>query len=70
MSGAPSWLSAIAMAEGVPLIQLNVHEGNSARQFYDRAGFQHLPECLTYAIGGGRMRDLAAMAGLEGAPSA
>jgi ribosomal protein S18 acetylase RimI-like enzyme len=55
-------LSAIAMAQGVPLIQLNVHEDNAARQFYGRAGFQQLRECLTYAIGGGAMRDLAAMA--------
>ena len=63
-------LSAIAMAQGVPLIQLNVHEDNAARQFYDRAGFQHLRECLTYAIGGGPMRDLAAMADLGVMPPA
>ena len=58
-------LSAIAMAQGIPLIQLNVHEENVARQFYDRAGFRHLRECLTYAIGGGAMRDLAALADIE-----
>lgn len=65
-----SRLSAIAMAQGIPLIQLNVHEDNAARQFYDRAGFQHLRECLTYAIGGGAMRDLAAMADLGVMPPA
>lgn len=63
-------LSAIAMAQGILLIQLNVHEDNAARQFYDRAGFQHLRECLTYAIGGGAMRDLAAMADLGVMPPA
>jgi ribosomal protein S18 acetylase RimI-like enzyme len=65
-------LSALAMAQGIPLIQLNVHEENAARQFYDRSGFQHLRECLTYAIGGGAMRDLAAMANIDlrGAPPA
>jgi GNAT superfamily N-acetyltransferase len=63
-------LSAIAMGQGIPLIQLNVHEENAARPFYDRAGFQHLRECLTYAIGGGAMRDLAAMADLGVVPPA
>jgi GNAT superfamily N-acetyltransferase len=53
-------LSAIARAKGIPLIQLNVLEGNPARQFYRGAGFEHLRECLTYAIGGDPMRDLAA----------
>ena len=52
-------LAAIALAQGVLLIQLNVHEENAARQFYDRTGFRHLRECLTYAIGGDAMRDLA-----------
>ena len=63
-------LSAIAVGQGIPLIQLNVHEDNAARQFYHRAGFQHLRECLTYAIGGGAMRDLAALADRGLAPSA
>ena len=63
-------LSAIAKAIGIPLIQLNVLEGNPARQFYHRAGFQHLRECLTYAIGGDPMRNLATKALVDLAPSA
>jgi GNAT superfamily N-acetyltransferase len=63
-------LSAIALAESIPLIQLNVLGDNPARQFYRRAGFQHLRECLTYAIGGEAMHDLAAIALLDLAPSA
>lgn len=58
------------MTQGIPLIQLNVLEGNPARQVYCRAGFQHLRECLTYVIGGEAMHDLAAMAGMGPAPSA
>jgi GNAT superfamily N-acetyltransferase len=63
-------LSAIALAQDIPLIQLNVLEDNPARQFYRRAGFQHLRECLTYAIGGEAMHDLAATAVAALAPPA
>jgi GNAT superfamily N-acetyltransferase len=62
-------LSAIAIDRGIPLIQLNVLEGNPAEQFYRRAGFQQLRECLTYAIGGQAMHDLAATVGMGLAPS-
>jgi GNAT superfamily N-acetyltransferase len=63
-------LSTIAIERGIPLIQLNVLEGNPAEPFYRRAGFQQLRECLTYAIGGQAMHDLAAAAGTTLAPSA
>jgi len=53
-------LAACALERRIPLIQLNVEEGNPARQFYRRTGFQHLRGCLTYAVGGGPMQDLAA----------
>jgi GNAT superfamily N-acetyltransferase len=49
-----------AIAEGVPLLQLDVHAGNPARSFYRTVGFQHLRDCLTYAIGGAAMLALAA----------
>lgn len=48
-----------AVEKGIPLIQLNVHENNPARRFYRRLGFGHLRECLTYAIGGQAMLQLA-----------
>jgi ribosomal protein S18 acetylase RimI-like enzyme len=58
-------VAAAAVERGVPLIQLNVADTNPARKFYRRLGFQHLRDCLTYAIGGAPMMTLA----LTGAPS-
>ena len=52
-------VAAAAIENGIPLIQLSVHEGNPARRFYRRLGFGHLRECLTYAIGGQQMLELA-----------
>ena len=52
-------VAAAAVQQGVPLIQLNVLDGNAARKFYRRLGFQHLRECLTYAIGGEPLLNLA-----------
>ncbi|HEV8028492.1 MAG TPA: GNAT family N-acetyltransferase [Stellaceae bacterium] len=53
-------LAAHAVERRIPLIQLNVQDDNPARPFYRRAGFQHLRGCLTYAVGGRPMQDLAA----------
>jgi len=52
-------VAAAAVERGVPLIQLNVLDSNPARKFYRRLGFQHLRQCLTYAIGGAPMLTLA-----------
>jgi ribosomal protein S18 acetylase RimI-like enzyme len=52
-------VAAAAVERGVPLIQLNVLDTNPARAFYRSLGFQHLGECLTYAIGGAPMLTLA-----------
>lgn len=52
-------VAGAAIERGVPLIQLNVLDSNPARKFYRRLGFQPLPECLTYAIGGAPMLTLA-----------
>ena len=52
-------VAAVAVSDGVPLIQLVVHEDNPAREFYRRLGFGHLRECLTYAIGGQPMLELS-----------
>jgi ribosomal protein S18 acetylase RimI-like enzyme len=56
-------LAFVALERRIPLIQLNVQDDNSARRFYRRAGFQHLRACLTYAVGGRAMEELAANAG-------
>ena len=56
-------VAAVAVDEGIPLIQLVVHEDNPARKFYHRLGFGHLRECLTYAIGGQPMLELSLAAG-------
>ncbi len=52
-------LAEEAVQRRIPLIQLTVLEGNPARKFYRRLGFQHLRECLTYAVAGQPMLDLA-----------
>jgi ribosomal protein S18 acetylase RimI-like enzyme len=52
-------VAAAALEGGVPLIELSVLDSNPARKFYRRLGFQHLAECLTYAIGGEPMLALA-----------
>jgi ribosomal protein S18 acetylase RimI-like enzyme len=56
-------VAAVAVSEGIPLIQLVVHEDNPARKFYRRIGFGHLRECLTYAIGGQPMLELSLAVG-------
>lgn len=52
-------VAAAAVERGMPLIQLNVVDANPARKFYHALGFQHLSECLTYAIGGAPMLTLS-----------
>lgn len=52
-------LAEAAVQRRIPLIQLTVLDGNPARKFYRRLGFQHLRECHTYAMAGQRMLDLA-----------
>lgn len=52
-------VAAAAVACGIPLIQLNVLADSPARKFYHHVGFRHLRECLTYAIGGQPMLELA-----------
>ena len=44
---------------GSPIVELTVRADNPAQQFYQRNGFQPLPQCLTYVLAG---RELAALA--------
>jgi ribosomal protein S18 acetylase RimI-like enzyme len=62
-------VAAAAVEQGISLIQLNVHENSPARKFYRRLGFGYLRECLTYAIGGAPMLDLALPVGGALAPA-
>lgn len=52
-------VAAAAVKQEILLIELNVRDDNPARKFYRRTGFKHLRECMTYAIGGQAMLDLA-----------
>jgi GNAT superfamily N-acetyltransferase len=45
---------------GSPIVELTVRADNAAaRTFYDRAGFQPLPQCLTYVLAGPALESLA-----------
>ena len=45
---------------GSPIVELTVWADNPAQDFYQRNGFAHLPQCLTYVIGGPALAALAA----------
>lgn len=53
-------VAAFASAIGSPIVELTVRADNAAaRTFYDRAGFQPLPQCLTYVVAGPALDALA-----------
>jgi len=53
-------VAALAHEIGSPVVELIVHADNNAAQtFYQDAGFQHLPQCLTYALAGPALQALA-----------
>jgi ribosomal protein S18 acetylase RimI-like enzyme len=53
-------VAAFASAIGSPIVELTVRADNAAaRTFYDRAGFQPLPQCLTYVVAGSALEALA-----------
>jgi ribosomal protein S18 acetylase RimI-like enzyme len=53
-------VAALASEIGSPIIELTVRADNAAaRTFYDRAGFQPLPQCLTYVLAGPALDALA-----------
>jgi ribosomal protein S18 acetylase RimI-like enzyme len=53
-------VAAFAAELGSPIVELTVRADNPAQQFYRRAGFQPLPECLTYVLAGPALAELAA----------
>lgn len=53
-------VAALAHQVGSPVVELIVRADNNAAQtVYRNAGFQHLPQCLTYALAGAALEALA-----------
>jgi ribosomal protein S18 acetylase RimI-like enzyme len=53
-------VAALARDIGSPIVELTVRAGNPAQLFYVSAGFQPLPECLTFVLAGPALAKLAA----------
>ncbi|MFZ0527242.1 MAG: GNAT family N-acetyltransferase [Xanthobacteraceae bacterium] len=53
-------VAAYASELGSPIVELTVRADNPAQQFYLRAGFELLPQCLTYVLAGPALAALAA----------
>lgn len=53
-------VAAYAGELGSPIVELTVRADNPAQQFYLGAGFQLLPQCLTYVLAGPALAALAA----------
>jgi ribosomal protein S18 acetylase RimI-like enzyme len=53
-------VAALASELGSPIVELTVRADNaSAQTLYNRAGFQPLPQCLTYVLAGPALDALA-----------
>lgn len=53
-------VAALACELGSPIVELTVRaDNNPAQTFYQRAGFQPLPQCLTYVLAGPALDALA-----------
>jgi ribosomal protein S18 acetylase RimI-like enzyme len=52
-------VAALARDIGSPIVELTVRAGNPAQLFYVSAGFQPLPECLTFVLAGPALANLA-----------
>jgi ribosomal protein S18 acetylase RimI-like enzyme len=52
-------VGALACDLGSPIVELTVRADNPAQQFYQRSGFQPIPQCLTYVIAGPALQALA-----------
>ena len=53
-------VAAYAHELGSPIVELTVRADNPAQRFYLRAGFELLPQCLTYVLAGPGLTALAA----------
>ena len=52
-------VAALAHDLGSPIVELTVRADNPAQDFYQRSGFENLPHCLTYVLGGPALAALA-----------
>jgi ribosomal protein S18 acetylase RimI-like enzyme len=52
-------IAALACEIGSPIVELTVRSDNSAQAFYQRSGFEPLPQCLTYVLSGPALAALA-----------
>jgi ribosomal protein S18 acetylase RimI-like enzyme len=52
-------VAAFGSELGSPIVELTVRADNPAQQFYQRNGFQPLPQCLTYVLAGAELSALA-----------
>jgi GNAT superfamily N-acetyltransferase len=52
-------VAAFACEFGSPIVELTVRADNPAQAFYERTGFQPLPQCLTYVLAGPALQALA-----------
>ncbi len=52
-------VAAHAYKLGSPIVELTVRADNPAQRFYQREGFAHLPNCLTYVLAGPALAALA-----------
>jgi ribosomal protein S18 acetylase RimI-like enzyme len=52
-------VAALACDLGSPIVELTVRADNPAQNFYLRAGFQPVPQCLTYVLAGPALAALA-----------
>ncbi len=53
-------LAGVAQAEGAAFIELTVDKDNQAREFYERVGFAHVSQCMSYVAAQPALRQLAA----------
>jgi ribosomal protein S18 acetylase RimI-like enzyme len=52
-------VAALACDLGSPIVELTVRADNPAQSFYLRAGFQPVPQCLTFVLAGPALAALA-----------
>jgi GNAT superfamily N-acetyltransferase len=52
-------VAALACDLGSPIVELTVRADNPAQNFYRRAGFMPVPQCLTYVLSGPALAALA-----------
>jgi ribosomal protein S18 acetylase RimI-like enzyme len=63
-------VAALACDLGSPIVELTVRADNPAQHFYQRSGFQPLPQCLTYVLAGSELAALARDAKPDGSQTA